>query len=136
MVKTSPLLAHSSTLTVDQLVNKLKATFKEKGVTLFSHIDHSAAAKQVGLDLRREEVLIFGSPKTGTALMEENPEIGVELPLKILIWQGVDGKTWIGYKDPLLLTDVYGIKAHADVLKKMSESLHQLINTVIGGSHE
>jgi uncharacterized protein (DUF302 family) len=133
MLKSSSLVTSSSSLPVEQIVEKFKTIFNAKGITLFAHIDHSEAARKVNLNLQKEQVLIFGDPKTGTALMQENPEIGIELPLKILIWQAPDGLTYIGYKDPIALAELYGIKKNIDILKKMSEGLHQLVNKVTGG---
>lgn len=136
MLKSNSLIVQSSTLPLDQIIAKFKKIFAEKGVTLFAHIDHAKEAEKAGLELPIEQVLIFGNPKAGTALMQENPEIGIELPLKILIWQGEKGRILIGYKDPLLLSDVYGIKKNQETLKKMSEALHQLVSNIIGVNHE
>jgi uncharacterized protein (DUF302 family) len=64
-------------------------------MTVFARVDHAAGAKEAGLELRPTEVLIFGSAKAGTPLMQADQTIGIDLPLKVLVWQDVAGKTWI-----------------------------------------
>jgi uncharacterized protein (DUF302 family) len=80
--------------------DRLEAEIKARGMTLFARIDHAAGAAEVGLSLRPTEVLIFGNAKGGTPLMQSNQTIGIDLPLKVLVWQDASGKTWISYNDP------------------------------------
>lgn len=129
-LKSSQLIIHSSPLPPAQIVEKLKKIFQAKDITVFALIDHSGEAQKAHLDLRFEQLLIFGDPKTGTFLMQENPAIGIELPLKILIWESLDGRTQIAYKDPTYLAEVYGIKKNSDILQKMSNALATLIDNV------
>src|ERR1700739_3626815 len=80
-------------------MDRLEAEVKAKGLTVFVHVDHAAGAAQVGLPLRPTDLLIFGNAKGGTPLMQANQEIGIELPLKILVWQDQAGTTWLSYND-------------------------------------
>ena len=73
-------------------------------------VDHAAGAAQVGLQLPPTEVLIFGNPKAGTLLMQDDQRIGLDLPLKVLVWQDGGGQTWLSYHDPRWLADGYGIR--------------------------
>jgi len=72
-------------------------------------IDHAAGASTAGLDLRPTEVLIFGNPQAGTKLMQQTQTIGLELPLKVIVWQDASGKTWLGYDEPRWLAMRFGI---------------------------
>ena len=78
-------------------MNRLEAAVKAKGMTIFARIDHAAGASAVGLSLRPTEVLIFGNSKGGTPLMQSVQTIGLDLPLKALVWQDISGKTWLSY---------------------------------------
>src|SRR5262249_16297470 len=78
----------------------LEAEIKAKGMTVFARIDHAAGAAQAGLSLRPTEVLIFGNAKAGTPLMQSNQTIGIDLPLKALVWEDADGKVWLSYNEP------------------------------------
>lgn len=127
----NPLIVHSSAHPPLHILENLKRIFQAKGITLFALIDHSGEAKRAGLDLHYEQLLIFGDPKTGTFLMQENPAIGIELPLKILLWQDSKGVTQVAYKEPGYLAEIYQIKKNAGILQKMKEALATLISGVI-----
>jgi uncharacterized protein (DUF302 family) len=81
-------------------MNRLEAVVKAKGLTVFARIDHAAGAAEVGLPLRPTELLIFGNAKGGTPLMQSAQTIGIDLPLKALVWQDASGNTWLSYNDP------------------------------------
>jgi uncharacterized protein (DUF302 family) len=90
--------AHS----VDEAVEKLKGILTAKGVTIFALVDHSGAAEKAGLKMPPTKLLIFGSPNAGTPLMLSAPSLAIDLPLKILIRQDGEGKTWISYTPEFL----------------------------------
>jgi uncharacterized protein (DUF302 family) len=88
---------------VDQTVQKLEGILKAKGVKLFALIDHSGEAEKAGMQMRPTKLLIFGNPKAGTPLMIASPSIAIDLPLKVLVWEGADGKVWLSYNAPAYL---------------------------------
>jgi uncharacterized protein (DUF302 family) len=94
-----------------ETLDRLEADVKAKGLTVFARIDHAAGATAVGLSLLPTAVLIFGNAKGGTPLMQSNQLIGIELPLKVLVWQDTSGKTWLSYVDPTDLAKRYGLPA-------------------------
>jgi uncharacterized protein (DUF302 family) len=94
-----------------ETLDRLEADVKAKGLTVFARIDHAAGATAVGLSLLPTAVLIFGNAKGGTPLMQSNQLIGIELPLKVLVWQDTSGKTWLSYVDPADLAKRYGLPA-------------------------
>ena len=76
-------------------MNRLEAAVAAKGMTVFARIDHAAGARAVGLSLRPTEVLIFGNAQAGTPLTPSAQTIGIDLPLKVLVWQDISGNTWL-----------------------------------------
>jgi uncharacterized protein (DUF302 family) len=94
---------------VDQTVAKLKGILQSKGPTLFALIDHSGEAEKVGMKMRPTKLLIFGSPKAGTPLMLDAPSIAIDHPLKILVWEGSQGKVWLSYNSPEYLRERHGL---------------------------
>ena len=90
-------------------MNRLEAAVKAKGMTVFARVDHAAGAEAVGLALRPTEVLIFGNAKAGTPLMQSIQTIGIDLPLKALVWQDASGTTWLSYNDPSWLAKRHGL---------------------------
>jgi uncharacterized protein (DUF302 family) len=80
-------------------MNRLEAEVKARGMTVFARIDHAAGAAGAGLSLRPTELLIFGNAKAGTPLMQSVQAIGIDLPLRALVWQDASGDTWLSYND-------------------------------------
>src|SRR5882724_8260131 len=95
-------------------MNRLEAEVKAKGMTVFARIDHAAGAAAVGLSLRTTELLIFGNARGGTPLMQSMQTIGIDLPLKALVWQDAAGSTWLSYNDPSWLAKRHGLGRDAE----------------------
>jgi uncharacterized protein (DUF302 family) len=94
-----------------ETMDRLEAEIKGKGMTAFARIDHAAGAAQVGLPLRPTELLIFGSAKAGTPLMQAGQAIGIDLPLKALVFEDAAGKAWLAYNDLRWLAQRHGLGA-------------------------
>jgi uncharacterized protein (DUF302 family) len=103
--KDSGIVQVASNHSVDQTLEKLKGILQAKGVALFALVDHSGEAEKVGLTMRPTKLLIFGSPKAGTPLMQATPSIAIDLPLKILVAEDEQGKVWISYNSPEYLQE-------------------------------
>src|SRR6516225_5571504 len=97
-----------------ETMDRLEAEIKAKGITVFARIDHAAGAAQAGLSLRPTEVLIFGNAKAGTPLMQADQTMGIDLPLKALVWQDAGGKTWLSYNDPGWIAKRHGLGHEVD----------------------
>ena len=96
---------------VDETVERVKSILQSKGITLFALVDHSGEAEKVGLKMPPTKLLIFGSPKAGTPLMQAAPSIAIDLPLKILVWQDGQGKVWLSYNSADYLKERHGVPA-------------------------
>ncbi len=93
--------------TVDRLVAEIRAA----GMTLFARVDHAAGAVAAGLSLRPTELLIFGSARAGTPLMQADQTMGIELPLKALVHEDENNRVWLSYVDPRWLVRRHGLEA-------------------------
>jgi uncharacterized protein (DUF302 family) len=103
---------------------KLEAEVTAKGMTVFAHVDHAAGAAAVGLSLLPTDLLIFGNAKGGTPLMQSIQTVGIDLPLKVLVWQDASGKTWLSYNDPSWIAKRHGLGSEADaVVKNLTAAL-------------
>jgi uncharacterized protein (DUF302 family) len=108
-------------------MNRFEAEVKAKGMTVFARIDHAAGAAEVGLSLRPTELLIFDNAKAGTPLMQSTQPIGIDLPLKVLVWQDGSGKTWLSYHDPRWLARRHSLGHEVDaVVNAMAAALDAL----------
>ena len=89
-----------SPYSVADTLKRLESVIASKGLTIFARIDHSGEAAKVGLTMQPTELLLFGSPKSGTPLMVASPTLAIDLPLKALVWQDVEGAVWLSYNSP------------------------------------
>ena len=94
---------------VGETVERLRGILQSKEVTLFALVDHSGEAEKVGMKMRPTKLLIFGSPKAGTPLMQAAPSVAIDLPLKILVWEDGQGRVWVSYNSPAYLQERHGI---------------------------
>jgi uncharacterized protein (DUF302 family)/uncharacterized membrane protein YidH (DUF202 family) len=105
----SGIISRESNYGVDETVEKLKGILQAKGVMLFALVDHSGETAKVGMKMPATKLLIFGSPKAGTPLMLAAPSTAIDLPLKILVWEDGQGKTWVSYNSPSYLQQRHGL---------------------------
>jgi uncharacterized protein (DUF302 family) len=115
-----------------ETVVRLNDAIASRGLTVFARIDHAVAAREAGLELADEQVVVFGNPRAGTPLMQGDPRIGVELPLRMLVWADPDG-VLLGYRDPRELGDRYDIAGeHQQILQQMATLLGELADEAAG----
>jgi uncharacterized protein (DUF302 family) len=114
-------------------VNRLESEVKARGMTLFAHIPHAKGAEAVGVPLHPNDLPIFGNAKVGTPLMQSAPTIGIDLPLKVLVWQDADGTTWLSYNDPAWLAKRHRLGPDVvATVKTMTGALHAITTAAAG----
>jgi len=110
---------------VEETVERLRGSLERRSITVFATIDHAAGAREVGLALPDETVVVFGDPRAGTPLMQKDPTVGIELPLRVLVWDE-RGATKVGYEDPTELADRYRLDETQERLERMRALLAEL----------
>ena len=108
------LITVASSFAPDETADRLESEITARGLTVFARVDHAAGATQAGMPLRPTELLIFGNARGGTPLMQSDQTVGIDLPLKALIWEDANGKTWLAYNDPKWIAQRHGIGADTD----------------------
>lgn len=124
------LVATKSPLPVKAAADKFEELAKQRGLTVFGRIDHAAGAAKVGKSLRPTELLIFGSPQAGTPFMECSQTVGIDLPLKALIWEDSSSQVWVGYNDPAYLAKRHAAEA-CPVVENIREALSSLVAATV-----
>ena len=124
------LITITSNHSVKETLDRLEASLRGNGVTVFARIDHAAAAASVDMTLPPTELIIFGQPKAGTPLMQEQQSIGIDLPLKMLAWQDANGKNWLAYNDIDWLAKRHGLGEDlAPAISSIAKGLAKLAET-------
>jgi len=118
MGKETGLVQISSRYSVEETLQRLQTAFAEKGLKIFTIIDHSGEAAKVGLTMPPTKVIIFGSPKGGTPLMLAAPSLAIDLPLKALVAQDTAAKVWVTYNSPEYLRERHGVPD--DLIKNLA----------------
>ena len=125
-----PYADFESPLAFEETVAALQKTLNSKGITIFATIEHHKAAEAVGENMQPATVLIVGNPKVGTALMQENPRLAIELPLKILIYKE-EKIVRIRYEKISAIAEKYHIKQNFATAEKIDAAMRQLIRSSI-----
>jgi uncharacterized protein (DUF302 family) len=107
---------------VKATMDRLEKLVKEKGLTIFARVDHAAGAAKIGKRLRPTELLIFGNPQGGTPFMECQQTVGIDLPLKALIWEDASGQVWLAYNDLQFLAERHGV-ARCPVVENLKKAV-------------
>jgi len=122
------VISKPSPYSVDETIQRLDEVVRGKGLTVFARIDHRAGAREAGLDMQDEQVLIFGNPRAGTPLMVARPLAGLDLPLRVLVWRASDGRVWASYQDSAFIARRYGLP---DGLEKNISAVAALVDAAL-----
>jgi uncharacterized protein (DUF302 family) len=106
-----------------ETMDRLQAEIRAHGMTVFARIDHAAGAAEVGLTLAPTELIIFGNARGGTPLIQSAQTVGIDLPLKALVWEDAGGKTWLSYNEPSWIAQRHSIANAEPVVSKMAAVL-------------
>ena len=115
-----------------ETIDRLETEIRAKGMKVFARIDHAAGAAEVGLTLRPTELIIFGNARGGTPFMQSVQTIGIDLPLKALVWEDASGKAWISYNEPSWLAQRHGVANSDAIVGKMTDLLRAITTTAAG----
>jgi len=115
-----------------ETMDRLEAEIRAHGMTVFARIDHAAGAAEVGLTLAPTELIIFGNARGGTPLMQSVQTVGIDLPLKALVWEDTAGKTWISYNEPSWIAQRHSVANAEPVVSKMAAALSAMSKAAAG----
>ena len=110
-----------------ETAERLDAEIRAEGMQVFARIDHAAGAAESGLELGPTELFIFGNARAGTPLMQANQAVGIDLPLKALVWQDASGKTWLSYNEPWWTAKRHAVSAKTiQIIEAMAGKLSSM----------
>jgi len=118
-----------SSFSPKETMDRLEAEIRAKGMSVFARVDHAAGAAEAGLELRPTNLVIFGNARGGTPLMQASQTAGIDLPLKVLVWQDAAGKTWLSYNEPSWIVQRHGLGVRAEIIDKMAAALSAMSRT-------
>jgi uncharacterized protein (DUF302 family) len=119
------IVSLASRYSANETMERLIAALPARTMTVFARVDHAANAVSAGMSLRPTNLVIFGNPKGGTMLMQDQQRAGIDLPLKALVWEDADGKVWLSYNDPLWIARRHDIGA-APAVQAMTAAMQAI----------
>jgi uncharacterized protein (DUF302 family) len=112
------IISKPSKYSVPETLHRLETILTEKGIKIFTLVDHSGEAEKAGLKMPPTQLLIFGNPKGGTPVMLAAPTAAIDLPWKALAWQDANGQVWLSYNDAAYIQHRFGLSD--DVMKPLA----------------
>jgi uncharacterized protein (DUF302 family) len=113
-------------------MDRLEAQIQARGLNVFARIDHAAGAAEVGLPLAPTKLIIFGNARGGTPLMQLAQTVGIDLPLRILVWQDAANNTWLSYNEPSWIAQRHGVTGAESTIDKMADLLKAIAREASG----
>ena len=136
MTRVEGLTTIASQLDPKETMDRVQAGISVHGLEVFARIDHAAGARAAGLELRPTELIIFGNARGGTPLMQSAQTTGIDLPLKVLVWQDAANKTWISYNEPGWIAARHHLTDVDVVVGKIASLLSSVLTKAAGLSSE
>ncbi|MGR5062404.1 DUF302 domain-containing protein [Photobacterium sp. DNB22_13_2] len=125
------IVSIKSPYTAPETTAKIKRVLNEKGMTLFAHIKHSNSAKEVGIELRPTELLIFGNPKVGSKIMACQQSSAIDLPQKALVMEDENKDVWVMYNNPTYLANRHVINLEDEKCRTVIENVSKALNAIM-----
>lgn len=129
------LVTKSSPHSVADTMDRLVAAVEKAGATVFARVDHAAGAAGIDADLKPNQMLVFGNPKIGTPIMQADPMAGLDLPIRVVIFEDAAGTTMVAYHDPQKFAASFAVPADLKSLAMMAGALGKLTDAAVQSSN-
>ncbi|WP_192247978.1 DUF302 domain-containing protein [Mesorhizobium silamurunense] len=130
---THGLITVESRFDVSETISRLMDAVMRAGLVVFACVDREAGALSIGEFLRPTVLLIFGHPKGGTPLMQDQQLAGIDLPVKALAWEDEQGKVWLSYNDAQWLAERHGLgETSRDAIAAIAAGMEKVIAAAAG----
>jgi uncharacterized protein (DUF302 family) len=127
------LITVASAFPVSETVDRLAEAAEAAGMRVFARVDHAAGAAEAGMPLRPTELLLVGSPRGGTPLMQDGQTAGLDLPLRALAWEDAEGRAWVTTNDTAWIAGRHGLgEASAAAVSAASAGLARIVAEATG----
>jgi len=113
-----------------ETMDRLEQQVRQRGLTVFARIDHATGAARAGKTLRPTTLLVFGNPQGGTPFMQCEQTVGIDLPLRALVWEDAFGQVWLGYNDPAYIARRHSV-SNCPVVKKLVTVLYDITKETV-----
>ena len=127
----SGIVTKPSKYSVKETMDRVEAAAKGVGANIFNRIDYQEMSKKAAVEVRPNQLLIFGRGKGGPYIVKEAPLAGIDLPFKALVWEDSRGKVWLSYTNGSYIDKRYDVKGAADSVKNIDETVEKIMNEAL-----
>ena len=129
--KNAGILTKPSKYSVKETIDRVEAAAKSVGANIFNRIDYQEMSKRVKVDVRPNELIIFGRGAGGPFIVKEAPLAGIDLPFKALAWEDSQGKVWLSYTNGSYVDKRYSVKGAAKYVANIDETIETIISDAL-----
>jgi uncharacterized protein (DUF302 family) len=127
----SGIVTKSSKYSVTETMDRVEAAAKGVGATIFVRIDYQQMSKKVNVDVRPNQLLIFGRGAGGPYIIKEAPLAGIDIPFKALVWEDSQGKVWVSHTNGSFINQRYAVKGAASYVKNIDETIEKIMSEAL-----
>ena len=129
--KNAGILTKSSKYSVRETIDRVEAAAKSVGANIFNRIDYQEMSKRVKVEIRPNELIIFGRGAGGPFIVKEAPLAGIDLPFKALAWEDSLGKVWLSYTNGSYIDKRYSVKGAAKYVANIDETIEKIVSEAL-----
>ena len=125
--KQGGIVTKPSKHSVAETMDRVETAAKSAGARIFSRLDFQGLSKGAGVEIRPNQLLIFGRGRGGPLIVKEAPLAAIDLPFKVLAWEDAQGKVWLSYTNGSYIDKRYEVRGAADAIKDYDESIEKIM---------
>ena len=125
------IVTRPSKYSVTETMDRVEAAAKGVGANIFARIDYQEMSKKVNVDVRPNQLLIFGRGAGGPYIIKEAPLAGIDIPFKALVWEDSPGKVWVSYTNGSFIDKRYAVKGAASYVKNIDETIEKIMTEAL-----
>lgn len=129
--KNSAVVTQSSKYPVKETIDRVEAAAKGVGANIFNRIDYQEMSKKANVDIRPNQLIIFGRGAGGPYIIKEAPLAGLDLPFKAIAWEDSQGKVWLSYTNGSYIDKRYAVKGAAKYVANIDETIAKIMGEAL-----
>jgi uncharacterized protein (DUF302 family) len=129
--KNAGIVTKPSKYSVKETIDRVEAAAKGVGANIFNRIDYQEMSKKVKVDVRPNELIVFGRGAGGPFIIKEAPLAGIDLPFKALAWEDSQGKVWLSYTNGTYIEKRYSVKGAAKFVANINETIEKIVGEAL-----
>lgn len=108
-----------------ETIDEAKKLVAKNGMMVLSTIDQGKILSMTGIDVKGTSLFV-GNPQVGNKLFSADRGAGLVVPVRLNIYEGTDGKTYINYVKPSFQFETFKNDKINEIAKMLDQKLGML----------